>query len=325
MSKILLCIPLANLDKTVFQHLPEQVGGFRVDKASNLDNLKYILDDQDPKIIVLENLESPSLLPQIFQITKHLPTVSTVGLWMGEKTPQQKKYFFTNDLRQNPQDLDINPIDKQQFISAVQNNMSQNLESSHKTALNYKRWKTNEIIDSLKDIDLFKIIIHTPLDKSLVDIDDIQNISSKLMVLHGGNISTKKYDTENMLTLALDFLQTGGKKKKRNVVDYEYDPDSDSNDAHHKKVHKESVVKPPEKPHRHLKTIRRLQAKNESLDREFENPEDFQTLIDTVPEDLSEQDIQKINKNELMKKLYLSIYESYFNMAGLFNTNDDKF
>lgn len=213
MSNILLCIPLANLDKTVFQNLPEQVGGVRVNKASNLDNLKYMLDDQDPKIIVLESLETPSLLPQIHQITKHLPKVSTIGLWMGEKTPQQKKYFFTTDIQQNSQDLDVNPIDKQQFISAVQNNMSQNIESSNKTALNYKRWKTKEIIDSLRDIDLFKIIIHTPLEKSSIDIDDVQNISSKLMVLHGGNIATKKYDVENMLSLVLDYAQTGGKKE----------------------------------------------------------------------------------------------------------------
>jgi hypothetical protein len=318
MSKILLCVPLANLDKTVFQNLPAQVGGLRVDKASNLNNLKYILDDQDPRIIVLENLESPNLLQHIFQITKHLPNVSTVGLWMGEKTPQKKKYFFTNDIKQHSQDLDINPIDKQQFISAVQNNMSQNIESSNKTALNYKRWKTSEIIDSLKDIDLFKIIIHTPLDKSLIDVDDIQNVSSKLMVLHGGNIITKKYDTENMLKMALELVQTGGKKQiKSKVKNYEYDPDSDSDQAHHKKVHNENIIKSPDKPHRHLKMLRRLQAKNGTLDKEFENPEDLQKLIDTIPEDLSEQDIQKINNNELTKKIYLSIYESYFNIAGL--------
>lgn len=117
-----------------------------------------------------------------------------------------------------------------------------------------------------------------------------------------------------------------GEKKKlkaKSTINYDYDPDSDSDHAHHAKVHKEHVVKAPEKPHRHLRTIRRLQSKNDTLDTTFENPEDFQKLVDTVPEDLGEQDIQKINNNELLKKLYLTIYESYFNMAGLFNTNDN--
>ena len=363
-SRAILGLPLANVDATLLDNLPTQIGGYQVHGVKGELGLRQALDTgfDNPTLLILQGKIHPTHLQKYGKILKHRPGVKVVGMWMGRRSPSGKSVFRLKDLHRNKSTLGINPVDQEQLNTAVRNN-----EKLGETLIRqlHQRWKTAEVLDHLHDSTIpIRVVVHTPL----IGSDPVPEYEFQ----HGGGSGDQhliRHDIPAMLMRVVQGGQTipegeirlpdpttsdqpyqkpitllGGKRSKKQSKKQSKKKSKKQKRSKSKKTSKrksgskgrtelgakllmgelanslktetsktqKKSKSSGEEMHQGLKKIRDSEKGSKKLDEVFVSEADFQRLLGQSPEGLGPEDLQKINGNEKLRRIYMSIYEMYF-------------